>query len=145
MLIIINILSSAIIVKPHTHDKVSLDKCPLDKFYLLVCTASMNKSFLDNGRGSKAGVTSFWTRKIVKEKLVNSCCTHKQMKHVKKNLVACTGLKTCPAVYTSKQNLSMKTWSCVRGLNIMRGRYWLPSVEIEMASRQCYFVIAATL
>ena len=39
MLIVINILSSTIIVKPHTHDQVSLDKCPLDKFYLLVCTA----------------------------------------------------------------------------------------------------------
>ena len=34
MLIVINILSSAIIVKPCTHDQVSLDK-----LYLLVCTA----------------------------------------------------------------------------------------------------------
>ena len=37
MLIIINILSSAIIVKPHTHDQVSLDKYPLDKFYICPC------------------------------------------------------------------------------------------------------------
>ena len=33
------------------------------------------------------GITSFWTRLLVKEKLVNLCCTHEQIKLVKGKLV----------------------------------------------------------
>ena len=57
----------------------------LDKFYLLVCTTLIDKFFLDKEPCSKAGMTSFWTRFLVKEKLVNLCRTHEQIKLVKEN------------------------------------------------------------
>ena len=48
-------------------------------------------------------MTSFCrTRLLVKGKLVNLCCTREQIKLVKGILVVCMGLKTCPAVHTSK-------------------------------------------
>ena len=42
---------------------------------------------------SQAGMTSFWTRFLVKEKLVNLCRTHEQIKLVKENTFVCAGLK----------------------------------------------------
>ena len=52
------------------------------------------KLFLDNFPSSKAGMTSFRTRLLVKEKLVNLCSTREQIKLikgklVKENLVLC--------------------------------------------------------
>ena len=46
-------------LKPRTDDQVFLDKFFLDKCYLLVCTTSIGKFFLDKEPCSKAGVTSF--------------------------------------------------------------------------------------
>ena len=66
-----SLTSSLVAWSPAQTTKFSLTRSPVQKLH---------------------GMTSFWPRLVVKEKPVDLCRTHEQIKLVKQNLVACAGL-----------------------------------------------------
>ena len=70
-------------LSPVHKTKFPFTSFPLTSFICSCVQHKLTSCFLEKGPCSKAGMTSFWTRKIVKEKLFNLRCTYEQIKLVK--------------------------------------------------------------